>query len=276
MAVTHGRLECLITVPTGGWTFVLSEDSSDVGTVSLAAGDTFYWGSAGSAARFANGASTGYLRSKIMDTGAGTYSVFMNDGEDDTGKLQITVSGGASAWGMHTFKQNGVANNALRDLLGFDADVTVDVASATGDSQVQCLWLPNRPWYNGYGSGDWGDEVADARTSISPAGDVSGLFSQRYERMRLSWQGLSRAKTRIAGETTNNESLQQFYRDCMLGELGCVSSMGGPLRFYPDAADDATYTTGRMLDRDLRRHVPRQLKERWIGAWNVGWEWIVQ
>ena len=272
MAVTFGKLERIIQIPTGNWAATLSEDDSDVGAVTLVAATTYYWSSDGNDSQ----TMVERLKEALEATGAGTYTVTLGAGENGTGKLTIAVAGGASTFGLHTFLENGSANNAWRDHMGWTADITTDVASFASPNHVQALWLPDRPYYNRYGSGDWGHEIADVSGSMSPSGDVSIQYGQRYEAMPLEWQGLSRNKVRIAAESTTNESLQRTYRNDFLGERSYCAQAGGPLRFYPDADTNGTNTTGMLTAQDLRKHIPDQLRDRAVGWWNIRFNWIVQ
>ncbi len=266
MAATFGKLERLIEVPTGSWTFTLSEDNLDVGTVTLTAADTFYWSSAGSAARLANGASASSLKTALEAVGAGTYSVFLNDGEGDTGKLQITVSGGASVWGMHTFQENGAANNALRDLMGFAADITTDVASATSDNHVQGLWLPDAPFFWHRGSADYGSYETDMVTTESPAGHVKAFYSQKKRVFKPRWRAISKARAYTASESDANESFQTFWVNDVLGEKGYAAQPAGPVRWYPDASVDGTYETYKI---PLTEDIGELMTEDWIELVNI-------
>jgi len=274
MAVTNGKLERIIQIPTGDWTFELTESTpvTTPATVTLTAAKTYYWSSAGN--------DTVDLAAKLKalldaaSPNSRTYTVTPTFGENGAGGITIAVSSGT--FEMDTFKENAAANNALRDLLGFSGDLTPTAASHVSDQQCLALWLPDRPYYNRYGSGDWGHEISDVTGSVSPGGDVSIQYSQRYEVMPLEWQGITRAKMRIAGESTTGESFQRVYRNDMLGERGYCAQAGGPFRFYPDAADDATYTTGMIHPNALRKHIPDQLRDRATGWWNIRFDWIVQ
>ncbi len=269
----HGKLEYLITVPTGGWGFTLKEGGASVGSGSLTAGGTYYLSSNGSEGKTFLAA----IKSAIeaVPGRAGTYTVTGGFGEDGSGKITISVTGVAS-FELVSFLENGAANNSLRLLMGFTSDLTPASTTFTSDQHVQHLWLPNRPWYNGLGIGDYGTEVTDGRVTIGPTGEVNALSSQRYEEMFLEWRGLSRAKTRIQGEVTTRESFQQYFRDCMLAEASGAKEAAGPQRFHQDADDDATYDTGRQTGEDIATHIPKMLQDRWIGAWNIGMKWISQ
>lgn len=252
MAINHGKVEGRVTVPTGGWDVACTDESGGPTTVTLAAGDYYLSGTSGLVAT---------LETAINAAMTQAWTVAIGAGEDGTGKVTIGVGGDPA------FSAISWTDTDLRDLLGFTGNVSSDV-SYVGTNHARSLWLPDAPINSPYGANDPLEE-SDYRSVSSPAGHVSVVGSQRRSVQAYSWDMCSGAKTRIAQETTTNESFQKFWRDVILGEASWSSLPGGPLRVYPDADVDATYETYKVDGDLLREFRPQQVEQGWTGLYMV-------
>jgi hypothetical protein len=254
MAANHGKLEGRITIPSGAQYLTCEDDAAGPSAVTLVAGD-YYWSSEDSeatdmAAQLALAINT--------ELGIGSkWYVTPDFTEGGTGKLNISCDGATCevTWDDTTF----------RDLCGYDGDLTGDNGYES-DNQVQFLWLPDGPPISPYGLSDEGDEEDDTTTAESPGGHVHAIYYQSKTVQTVEWQGISLAKARISGESVANASYQKFWQDAIRSSHAYAT--GTDLRVYPDADDDATYTTYRPSG-DLQKPLLAQLYPGWIEQWVV-------
>lgn len=254
--ITLGKWESLITVPTGDWTFDIDEvgggDAS--ATITLTAATAYYHSSAGNDTVDLAARLTALIAASALNA---TYTVALSAGEDGTGCYTISATGGSV-----TEFEIDWTSTALRDVLGMAANPT-GALTYTGDA-AEGLWIPDGPHASLTGLGDWIDEDDETVTETS-AGDVYRLsWERKTTQTDLVYHGISRARTRIAGETVTGESFQQFWRDAIQGDKSYLSS----LRVYPDADTDATYTTCNAGSWPSFR--PAQMREGWLGYWSIG------
>ena len=118
---------------------------------------------------------------------------------------------------------------------------------------------------SGRGLGSW-ELGARVSATESPAGHVHAIYYQTKTVQTVEWQGVSRAKVRISGESTANTSFQKFWQDAI--RSNATWATGAPIRIYPDADTDATYETYRVSG-DLQKPNQRQLQPGWIEQWVV-------
>jgi hypothetical protein len=252
VAITNGKLEGRITISgtaaarrLGAFT----DDSGGPTNVDLTSGD-YYWSSSDSGAN-------DFLAQVQTDINAAmgqTWTVALSAGESGTGK--VTISCTASVCTV-TFDVT-----TLRDLLGFTGNISS--SPTTGANHVKALWLPDGPPRSPYGLADAGIDEADLTSTESPAGHVKTLVYQRKTIQPIEWMGCSRAKTRIDGESTTNESFQKFRRDVLFAEETWCPDIR--VRVYPDADTDGTYTTYAHSGPPPE---PTPLIDGWIEQWNV-------
>jgi len=244
--MSNGRIEAEIVVPTGGWDFDLDEPAGATGTVTVPAG-TYTW------ATFLTAWETA-----LDAVGDWTYTASISDGEGGTGKLTLSASGG-------TFTLE-LADADPFTLIGHTGDMAPAATSFTGAAHVRGMWLPDGPPLSLTGLGDDLDE-SDETVAESPDGTVWRLVYQRKSVQRdLRYQGISRARCRIAGELVAGESFQQFWRDVIQGDKSYFSI--GKVRIFPDADVDGT-STQYYVGAGLKDLTPAALKEGWLGAWTI-------
>jgi hypothetical protein len=238
---TRGRLEGRITVPTGGWTATVGG-----GTATIVAGSYYaktLLTAVGTA--FASAAST-------------TCTAVGSHGEAGTGLVTITFgSAKAIVW----------VSTDLRDILGFATD-SASATSHVGTMQMRGVWLPNCAYKAPNGIGAWrGWRESDFRSAENAAGYVFAHMGQEKEVTELSWHAVERARVWTANETSDNTSWERFHRDCLWG-VASWGTAGGPVRFYPDAADSATYVVYKVPDASMIK--PQPFYADWAGGpWTV-------
>lgn len=268
MAVTFGKLEGRITIPTGGWSVSIAETGGGGATASASftAGDTYYLSSTDSEA---NDLLADLAAKLTASAGNATYTCSIAAGESGTGKVTITASGGSVTAIAITW-----TSADLKALLGFTGTQSGALTYESAGS-ARSLWLPNGPYQALNGGGTWAGWIeSDLRAQESPAGHCFALTGQRKKASVLSWVGISRARMWTANETTTNQSLEKFYTDVVLAEASWSGRAAGPIRWYSDAADDATYVTYSTPTWNIFR--PDQLREQWTGQWQVTIPRLVQ
>jgi len=243
-----GKLEGRIVVPTGGWSFELTDSSGGPYTISLTAADTYYLSSADSEA---NGLLAD-LKSK-MDAAGNTYSVNLSD---TTGKVTITVDTG-------TFSVTWTSTD-LRDLLGFDSNISAKVTT-TGASQCESLWRPSAHCMPDFGLNSPGLVVSNAMVRIAPDGTYSAFHGPSRTRNRLSWPVIPVSQVVEAEETTTNASFERFWIDTVRGEAGWAQA--GRLRWYPEETDDATFISYAVTDAISPQY--ERVDPTYDGLWSV-------
>ncbi len=261
MAITNGKLEGCITIPSGVQALTCTDDAAGPLAVTLTAG-TYYWSSPGSGAqdmahRIATDINT--------ELGIGSkWYVTIDASEGGTGKVSISCDGATCTvtWD----------DTIVRDMCGFTGNLSGST-SYTSTDHVEMLWLPDGPPVSPYGLADDGDDEDDSTVMESPAGHVHALYYQSKTVQQVEWQGVSRAKTRISGESTANESFQKFWQDAIRSSH--IFATGTNLRVYPDADTDGTYTTYRASG-DLTKPMLRQLQPGWIEQWMVAMPRLVK
>lgn len=242
MPPTRGRLEGRYTVPTGGWATTVG-----AGTATITAG-TYY------AQTLLTEVGT-----RFATAGGTTCTATASLGEAGTGLVTITFGvAKAITW----------VNTDIRDILGFAANSGAATVH-TGTKQMRGVWLPDCAYKAPNAvSATWrGHRESDFRAAENAAGYVFAHMGQEKEVTELSWHAVTRARIWIANETTANASLERFVRDSLWG-VAVGGTAGGPMRFYPDAANDAVYATYSCPDMAAFR--PEPTFDGWAGGpWRV-------
>ena len=260
MAITNGKVEGLITIPTGGVQALTCTDDNATPTAITVDAGYYYWSSAGTgsedwAAQLAEDINA---EADLTDT----WTVTVGAGEAGTGKCTIAADGAVCTvtW----------QDTNIRDMCGFTGNLSGST-SYTSTNHVKGLWLPDGPPRSPYGLSDDGADEKDQTYTESSAGHVMTLgYQRKVVQAYVRWQGLSRKKVRIAGESTTGESRQQFVRDVLFAEATYCTDR--KLRIYPDADTDGTYTTYRNA-----APIPEEeaISDGWIEQWNAGFQRLV-
>lgn len=107
-------------------------------------------------------------------------------------------------------------STALRDLLGFAANITAQT-SATGTTAVRGVCQLDSPLVTAIRHRS-APPKTDARRAMTPDGDMfMHIGNQRYEHKDLRWSSCPSHKIWRVDETVTNESLQQFLDDTQWG-----------------------------------------------------------
>ena len=248
MSAKHGRLESLITVPSGGWVVAIQGGSDGSPLNATVAAGTYYMTDLYAAVQTACNATA------TLDT----WTVTWANGEDATGKVTIAATGGnyTATW----------TDSDLRDCLGFETDGTLSgAATNTSTDQAKHCWFPDGPHETEYGPNDDGWKESDLRATESPGGNAKFLAGNSKTVNWIRFNGISRAKCRIAGETVGNESFEQFHNDAVLGN-GPGGMPGAQWKWYWDA-DVATALN--CTAHGLEMWKPEKLAEGWIEQWRI-------
>ena len=236
MTAAYGKLEALIKVPSGTWGIRVT-DTGGTASVSVAAGNYYLSSGVSGGNSFLAALAAALNASGTLN---GTYTITAGLSNGGTGRCTIacteafTVAQTGNVWDVAT------GADEVQDLLGFNGQAITAVTSATGDDHCESVWLPDNFHWTEYGDGDDGyDEIANRGTE-APDGTCVTFAGSRKTVQAITWNGISLARTRIAGESTSGESYQRFFRDWM-GDGAW--SLPGRVRYYPDASVDATYST---------------------------------
>lgn len=262
MAVTNGKLEAQITVPSTT-NMISVTDSAGAFNLDIPAG-TWWVSSIGS---LASEDLVGEFEDQLRAKGAAdNWSVTCGSGENGTGLVTIANPDADGAWGIAWDGGSDPTNGVIfRNILGFTGNITNGAGSGeVATNHIKFLWLPDAPLQSRYGNQTPLRE-ADARTTVSPAGHVKSLYGQRRAVYELSWFA-SRAKTFVQGESTTGESYEQFWIDGVLGE-NAWATVGGPVRIHWDADNDLTYTEVRY--QEFAQHAPEPIDEQWTGLYRI-------
>lgn len=137
-----------------------------------------------------------------------SWLVTLSTGASGTGKVSISCDG---TWSITW------TSTALRDLLGFTANISSATGTRTGTNHARGLWLPDCPLSldgNYLGAPD----VTDMRQTESPDGfTITHVGNRKYRHRNVRWSHVPGNKTWVASETTTHESLQRFLIDTQWG-----------------------------------------------------------
>lgn len=250
----RGKLEGRIT--TDSWDITIDEGGGDV-VVSLTDG-TYYLSSEDSE----SDGLIAHLQSRLNSDGSlsNTYTVSIAAGEEGTGKVTLSADANFDVtW----------STTALRDLLGFTGDV--DSASSYESSQsARSLWLPEGSppqTLNGTDVNWAGVPVSNKRDQVNDAGYTYSLAGQKRTERMVTWPAVKRHRVWDINETTENQSVEQFWEDVIYGSASWSARPGGPFRYYRDADTDGEYRTYVALGWE--RMEPQQRLQHWTGRWIV-------
>jgi hypothetical protein len=256
--MARGKLEALITIPTGDLSFDVTETGGGgaSATITLTAANTYYHSTAGSdtvdlAARL----------KALLDAGLnGTYTVSTDSSDGGTGKTTISVSGGGVSFFDVTW-----TDTEIRDILGYQGDLSNGTSYTSGDHALG-LWLPDCPHEQPFGVDDEGWDEYDSANTQSPDGTVVSTVYNRRVANQLTWQAITASRTRTVDEATTNEAYQTFYKQCLTA-ASTGFTPGGPVRWYPDADVDGSSTEYRAALE--RRQAPNRLVQNWSGLYTI-------
>lgn len=243
-----GRLEAVFTLPSSTITFDDTGTAAQVVTVT--AGD------------YTITSLVAFLTSNVV--GGGDWLITFSGGETGTGKITITTT--------DTPFDVTWSNTAIRTWMGFSANISGASTPQTG-AHCRGVWIPQVVKWTQHGDDDGNGNAAVRNTvhkgTVSPQGDIIGVAGGSFkEFIGVRWQGLTRGRTKLIGESAEsltNGSFERFWGDVVLGDFALASAFN-KVRFYWDAGA-ATYTDVRFST--LERFDPARLVENWIGRYTV-------
>lgn len=260
-----GRVEAYFTVPTGLTISVQTSAPATTLPVTVTAG-TY----AGISA-FLAALQAALIAGKPLTVG--TWQVSLSTGASGTGKVTIATTAGTYGitWGA------GVDQAALRDLLGFAADIGGGTTTTTSPKQARGLWIPDCPVVSDV------DAVQaplddDASTTVSPTGKAfTRSTTSRYTHSNIKWSFVSKSRMWASEEAITNQSYERFHRDAIRGR--------GHRWFRPGAKVDIWDHLARKMgslgmDGAVSGWVPvgvpkpselKKVLDEWTGAYRVEW-----
>lgn len=194
----------------------------------------------------------GELQFQLNATVLGTWTVTIDD-DNDTSQGLVTItrdSNFTATW----------SSTALRNVLGFDADLTPSASSFTSAVHAKFLFLPNCG-RSGVLSpqGDNGAIESDYTMSMGTDGTPYTLAYSRRYRDTLEFRTLKGTKTWIS--LGGNESYEQFYTDAI--------SLGLRIRFHAARSSDSTFRTWAVEDGG--HFDPTPVREDWTDSASSLW-----
>ena len=240
----RGRLEALIYIASN-WQATFT-DSVGATVVTVAAGN---W----------------YILDLIAEINADlprNWLVTISDGETGTGRVTITTTD--TPWSVTW------TSTDMRDLLGFTGNIAGVSVAQTGTNHVQGMWLPDTIKWSPHGDDAGSDNVlttwTDTRYLVGPQGQVQTLGGNSRKEYALRYEGCTRARTKVAGESVSGESFEQFWLTCHCGGESYFKR-GAAVRVYWDADDDTNYTVVKMILPP--QFDPGQLSQNWTGRYVI-------
>lgn len=205
------------------------------------------------------------LQTALNTAARGTFAVTGSFGEAGTGAVSIAQSNGAAnPWSITWGSTN------LRRAFGFTANILGVSTTQTGTQHASGVWLPNCVKKTRFGDLAPGHIESDLRQTVSPTGEVRTFYGNRMTiNDSLQWTAVTRQRALQAFETEDGglvgSSFEQFYIDCVLGELAYCSP-GAAWRLYWDA-DLSTNTEYVLQGMDELKLEPTL--DEWTGLWKV-------
>lgn len=255
----NGRWEGRIKIPTGGWSFDVTETGGGgaTDTISLTAANTYYHSSPGNDTVDFPAKLQALLNAATLNA---TYTVTVSATATGTGKYTISATGGSVTAIAIAF-----TSTDFRNLIGFTGNVN-SALSHTGANHARALWIPQCPVNAAYHLDSDGMPVYDRSHTLSPTGVYKSLVYGSHNACAYEYQYVLQAKTITAAEDTTNESYQTFWVDCIAGD-GAWAEPGKALRWYQDASTDGTYKTLNALGGPSPDYA--RVDNTWDGAWRV-------
>lgn len=266
MAIRNGKIERMIQAPSAGYAFTVNEGSGNV-VVTVTGSEKSFWSSAYSGSGGSGSTFPVDIQDHLLDEMSDSYTVTIDAAENGTGKVTITNTN------TNNFTVTWTNTN-FRDLLGFTGDLS-GASSYTSQNQVQGLWLPNAPMNSLFGANDKGFFESDATATESPSGHVKSFYANRKQVNQIRWAGVTHAKCRASAESTVNESYEQFWLDCILGEKEFAVGPAGPIRIYWDAGNNSQHADYRTVGNSLMNFNPEKMEEGWLGLWVIDLDRLV-
>jgi len=166
------------------------------------------------------------------------------------------------------------SSTALRDVMGFTANITNVTTTQTGTQQARGVWIPDCP-LNIEGDPERAPLVSDARSSMSPTGQVITLVGNTYRRHRnVHWSHVPIAQVWDGEATYENASWEEFFAETQLGLNSSWFTPGSLIQIYYSNAGsdallgaDATITGWSIIG--ITSIEPQKSVGDWTGLWRI-------
>jgi len=165
-------------------------------------------------------------------------------------------------------------STALRDVLGFTANISGVTSTQVGTQQARGVWFPECP-LDLDGDPDRAPLVSDARQSLSPTGQSITLVGNTFRRhSNIVWSHVPIAQVWDAEATYENGSWEEFLIETQFGLNSSWFSPGSPIQiWYSNAGTDtllgadATITGWSIVG--LNSIEPTKSAPGWTGLWRI-------
>jgi hypothetical protein len=197
---------------------------------------------------------------------AGNFTLGASGGFGSHASMQI----GAFYIGVGT----GVGGQMSANLAAIVSSFATYMKSQTSTQQARGLWFPDCP-INLEGDPERAPIVSDARSSMSPTGEVVTLVGNTYRRHRnIVWSHVPIAQVWDGEATYENGSWEEFFSETQLGLGSSWFSPGSLVQIYWSNAGtdsllgaDATIAGWSIIG--LNSIEPQKSSPDWTGHWRI-------
>ena len=155
-----------------------------------------------------------------------------------TNKVTVSEDGTAASAITWTW-----TDTALRDLLGFTGNLTLDNDSTTATNECAFCWAPDRSLaFHPVQLNQFWSRRSTSMGQKSNDGTIVSVEGQNLNVADVAYSHIAKARVIIPSSGSINTEFQQFYGD--------VIHLGMPIRLYPDKTDSAVVKTLKVIDED--------------------------
>lgn len=213
-----GRVEALITIPTGGLAISATNSVGGPSTVTVPAA-SYYWSGVAAYASLADELAT-QLNASRPSGWTVTFST-------TTG--QVTINCTSAPWSITW------TSTLLRDVLGFTGNISSVSSPQTGARQARGVWRPDCP-LDLDGDPEMCPSFTDLRSTRSPQGFVISLVGNRFFRhTKLVWPAVPLYRYRTSQADLSGSAWETFLCDTQLHVSIPASSVSCAALFSPGA-----------------------------------------
>lgn len=259
-----GRVEALITVPTGGVAISATNGLGGPTTVTVPAA-SYYWTS-----NFYIASLIDTLQTQLNASRPNGWTVTFNV---TTGLVTINCS--STPWSITW------TSTDLRNLLGFASNIVAVSAAQTGTKQARGLWRPDSP-LDLQGDPAMAPYATDLRSMRTPRGLVLSIVGNRMFRHRgLVWAAVPRNRYRSNQADIDGAAWETFVCDTQIAQVAptgfSVTSLfrpGARVQIFDHAGiklgqDFAGLGISGWFMQGLADVDAKKASEGWTGLWRV-------
>jgi hypothetical protein len=259
-----GRVEALITIPTGGLSISATNSVGGPSTVTVAAG-SYYWTS-----NFYISSLITTLQTQLNASRPSGWTVTF----DATTGL-VTINCSSTPWSITW------TSSDLRNLLGFASNIAGVSSAQTGTKQARGLWRPDSP-LDLDGDAAMAPYATDLRATRSPRGLVITAVGNRMFRHKgLVWAVVPKNRYRSNQADIDGAAWETFLCDTQISQVSPTGFSVTTL-FKPGARVQIFDHTGIKVGQDfggvgvsgwfmqgLDKLEAKRVSEGWNGLWRV-------